>query len=117
MGEVEPHFEGVEVVAEGEFETHAAEDGAGVGGDEGLVHLDGVGNGVHDGSDESEVFLLVAQVPSGLFSEAGATGNAVKLSVQDLHENLTKGVNELRGRGNLCGLCLRCYIEGLGQCG
>lgn len=117
MGEVEPHFEGVEVVAEGEFETHAAVDGAGVGGDEVLVYLDGVGNGVHDGSDEREVFFLVAQVPSGLFSEAGATGDAVELSVQYLHECLTKGINELRGRGNLSRLCLRSHIESLGQCG
>ena len=67
MGEVEPHFEGVEVVAEGEFEAHAAVDGTGVGGDEILVHLDGVGNGVHHGGNECEVFLIAAQVPSGLF--------------------------------------------------
>lgn len=88
MGEVEPHFEGIEVVAEGEFEAHAAVDGAGVGGDEGLIYLDGAGNGVHDGGNAGKVFFLVAQVPGGLFGEAGAAGNAVELAGERVHEGL-----------------------------
>ena len=115
MGEVEPHFEGIEVVAEGEFEAHAAVDGAGVGGDEVLVHLDGAGNGVHDGGNAGKVFFLVAQVPGSLFGETGATGDAVELSIQGLHQQGAEGLSELGSRRSFNRFRLRGYVEGFGE--